>query len=277
MKIIKSFAVLCASVSMCVFSTYAAAQARDLPEVAKSGKLKVALYKEFQPFSDDNAGIDVDLARLLASKLGVSVDFLWFDADESMEDDMRNMVWRGTVLGYGPADVMLHVPVDKDYMAKNTNVMFFAPYYREKFAIARNVAQLDKLENMGVFRNHKVGVESESYPDTVLLSADAGAYRSNVVHFKTTTEAIAALKQGSVSAVMAMQSELEAGLTGTSGFEVSDVPLPVINRRQWVLGMAVKAGHEALAKALQAAMNDLMASGEVAKVFQRHGVNHRSP
>ncbi len=258
----------------------AAADAYDLAQVKARGQIRVALYKDFAPFSDDEkggAGVDVDIARLLAEKLGVKLQPMWFDADDNTDDDLRNMVWRGTLFGYGPADFMMHVPVDKEYMAKNDKVIFFAPYYRERFAIARNVERVEKLENLEAFRSQKIGVEGATYPDTILLSADAGAYRANVVHYKTAGEAIQGLKSGEVSAVMAMQGELEGGLAGAKGFAISEPPLPVINRRQWPLGLAVKAGHEELARALQQAINELAANGSLANAFARHGVTYRAP
>lgn len=257
-----------------------AADAYDLAQVKARGQIRVALYKDFEPFSDDDkggSGVDVDIARLLAEKLGVKLQPLWFDADENTDDDLRNMVWRGTLFGYGPADFMMHVPVDKEYMAKNDKVIFFAPYYRERFAIARNLERVDKLDSLEAFRSQKIGVEGATYPDTILLSADAGAYRANVVHYKTAGEAIQGLKNGEVSAVMAMQGELEGGLAGAKGFAISEPPLPVLNRRQWPLGLAVKAGHEELARALQQAMNELASDGSLAKTFARHGVTYRAP
>lgn len=261
-------------------SAAAVAAAYDLADVKARGQISVALYKDFQPFSDDaqgGNGVDLDLAKLLADKLGVKLLPLWFDADENIDDDLRNMVWRGTLLGYGPADFMIHVPVDREYIARNDKVMFFAPYHRERFAVARNLDRLEKLDNVEALRGHKIGVENASYPDTVLLTAAGGAFRSDVVHYKTVSAAIDGLKKGEVAAVMAMQGELEGGLVGTRGFAISEPPLPVLNRRQWPLGLAVKAGHEQLARALQQAMNELAEDGSLAKVFARHGVGHRAP
>lgn len=271
---------LVAGLALVAVAGAAIAQARDLAEVKAKGQIRVALYKDFEPFSDEDKGgkgIDVEVAKLLADKLGVKLLPLWFDADENTDDDLRNMVWRGTLFGYGPADFMIHVPVDKDYIANNDKVIFFAPYYRERFAIARNLDRLEKLDSLEPFRSHKIGVESATYPDTILLSAAGGAYRSNVVHYKTAGEAIDGLRKGEVSAVMAMQGELEGGLFGSKGFAISEPPLPVINRRQWPLGLAVKAGHEELARALQQAMNELAADGSLAKAFARYGVSYRAP
>ena len=85
------------------------------------------------------------------------------------------------------------------------------------------------------------------------------------------------MKKGEVSAVMAMQGELEGGLFGAKGFAISEPPLPVINRRQWPLGLAVKAGHEELARALQQAMNDWLPTAVSPRPSQRHGVTYRAP
>ncbi|MFO1328447.1 MAG: hypothetical protein U1F56_13900 [Rubrivivax sp.] len=46
-----------------------------------------------------------------------------------MNDDLRNMVWRGHYLGFGPADVLMHVPVNRPLM-ENPRVEIFAPCWR---------------------------------------------------------------------------------------------------------------------------------------------------
>ena len=95
----------------------------DYAKIVESGALKVAVYKSFAPFSEpergDAGGLDVALAGALARELGVKLSLMPFDAGETMSDDLRNMVWRGHYLGYGPADVMLHVPVDRRFMERN--------------------------------------------------------------------------------------------------------------------------------------------------------------
>jgi len=80
------------------------------------GALKVGIYNDMPPFHAKGAGIDVQLAQALADGLGVKLALLPFNADDNMGDDLRNMVWRGHYLGYGPADVLLHVPVDRPLM-----------------------------------------------------------------------------------------------------------------------------------------------------------------
>ena len=47
------------------------------------------------------------IAGALARSLGLALSLLPFNADENMNDDLRNMVWKGHYMGYGPADMMI--------------------------------------------------------------------------------------------------------------------------------------------------------------------------
>jgi hypothetical protein len=60
-----------------------------------------------------------------------------YNADEDMDDDLRNMVWKGHYLGTQPSDVMMHVPVDSYLQGKNDKVKIFGPYHLETIAVAR--------------------------------------------------------------------------------------------------------------------------------------------
>jgi len=254
-----------------------AAERSALAGIQQRGMLTVALYKDFAPFSDDGKGIDVDLAQALAVKLGVKMSPLWFDASERMEDDLRKMVWKGTPIGYGPADLMMHVPVDRDYMARVGQVKIFAPYHRERFAIGRQLETLSTLESLEPFEKLSLAVEGESMGALVMLSADNGRYRDKLRIFKNAGEAIDALKSGTVAATLAQQGELEGILGEDSRFAIDLPPHPILKMRQWMLGLAVKAESDDLANALQGAMNELLADGTVKSIMQRHGVKHRIP
>ena len=248
-----------------------------LEKIRQSGVLKVALYRNFAPFSHDGHGVDVDLAEALAAKLGVKMSPLWFDADENMEDDLRNMVWKGHYLGYGPADVMMHAPIDPAYMAKVDRVKFFAPYHRERYAIARQLDKLPTLDDFAPFEKLLLGVEGDTLAASVMLSADGGRYRNTIKTFRSAGEAVAALKAGAVAAVLAQQGELEGGLKGDARMAIDLPPHPILQKRQWPLGLAVKKQSDDLAQALQAAINELMADGTLKAIMQRHGVQHRQP
>jgi len=124
------------------------AHAATLAQVRERGSLIVGFYDDMPPFHVKGQGIDVDLAQALADALGVKMVRLPFNADENMNDDLRNMVWRGHYLGFGPADVLMHVPVDRPLMQANPQVEIFGPYYRERLVLARDLARVPTLDSM---------------------------------------------------------------------------------------------------------------------------------
>jgi ABC-type amino acid transport substrate-binding protein len=239
--------------------------------------LRVAVYKDFAPFHNNGKGIDVEVASLLAQRLGVKLSLMPFDADETMDDDLRNMVWKGHYLGYGPADVMIHVPVDDAFMERNDKVKIFAPYYRESVLVVRNVERIPELDSMRVFENETIGVEDASIGSLALASAEGGKLTRNVRHFKELGEAFKALRNGEVSAVLGMRSQVEAAMGDTKGFAASIPPLAGLPPAGWVLGLSVKTDNVELARALQKAMNELEADGSLDRAFKKFGVQRLKP
>ena len=122
--------------------------ATPLERVRERGALTVGIYQDMPPFHAGGKGIDIELAQALAESLGVRLSLLPFHADENMGDDLRHMVWRGHYLGYGPADVLLHVPVDRPLMEANPQVAVLAPYCRERVAIARRLDRVPRLDTL---------------------------------------------------------------------------------------------------------------------------------
>lgn len=260
----------------CAAVAFAAAPARaDWDKIRESGALKVAVYNEFAPFSDKGAGIDVDLAQALAAKLGLRLSLMPFPADEEVADDLRNMVWKGHYLGYGPADVMLHVPVDHRLMADNPQVRIFAPYYVESLRLARSAAAIPQLQGVESLAGKRIGVEKVSIAGMLMLGE--ARLRDHVRIFPSAGEALAALKAGALDAVLAKRSEVEAAMRGDPAFPVEELAFQRMPRSGWAVGMAVRKDNEDLARRLQAAINEMSASGELAVLFEKHGVKAVRP
>jgi ABC-type amino acid transport substrate-binding protein len=249
------------------------ARATPLERVKERGALVVAVYNDLPPFNDGDRGIDRAIAQALADALGVRLTLLPFNADENMADDLRNMVWRGHYLGFGPADVLLHVPVDRPLMDATPQATIFAPYYRERVAIARDLQRLPQLDTLAPLAGQAVAVAGQSLAGWLLIGADQGAYRGQLsTQWKHGADAAGALRRGEVAAAAGHQSELESVLRGDPRFAITPLPVPRAPRAGWAVGMAVKRGSTALAQALQAAMNELAASGRLAEMFARGNV-----
>lgn len=251
-------------------------------ELQQPGTLRVAVYADFAPYSARGKGVDVAIAQALAEKLGLRVDIVEFPAGEDMSDDLRNMVWRGHYLGTRPADVMMHVPVDRHFAQKNDKVTIFAPYHLETIALARHPERVSKLSGMPseafeIFTQEKVGAELDTHASDFLLQVANGRIRDNVVHFRSVAEAVAAMTRGEVAAVMGPHAQLEGALGGNTAFALDILNLPGMRATSWPLGMAVKADRNALQAALENALQDLQRSGALQQIFAQHGLTHRLP
>lgn len=257
------------------------ARADGLAAIRERGRLRIAVYNDFPPYSmAGGKGIDADLGRAIATRLGLAPEVVGYNADEDMNDDLRNMVWKGHYLGAPPADVMLHVPVD-EYLAKaNDKVRIFGAYHRETLALARNPQRVPALSGsaavaLEIFTREKVGVETATLADSFLLGVMNGRLRDNVVHFKTVADAANGLADGRVSAVLAPRAELEAALRGKEGFVLERPQLAELKIEGWPLGMAVKVEEAELAEAIAKALAELKEDGTLAGIFRKHGISHQ--
>ena len=256
---------------------------RGYDDIVAAGEIVVAVYRDFPPFSDrvggELAGVDVDLGKAIAERLKLKPVFMELTAAETVDDDLRNAVWKGHYLERRVADVMLHVPVDRQFAQRNTNVVLAAPYFRERVVVARNPERVNSRDDVDVFAQEKVGVELASLADVYLTGRLAGRGASgNVVHFPTLAKAAEALTKGTVAAVMGTESELAAALGGHGrDFPMGPMPSPGLSKPWWELGLAVKDGNRQLGYALDDVMTRLRSDGTVAAIFHRHGLPYLPP
>ena len=256
--------------------TAAWAQAQEveaLDRIRKRGSLVVAVYNAMPPFHVEGAGIDVKIAEQLALSLGVALNLLPFNAGENMEDDLRNMVWKGHYLGFGPADVLLHVPVDKPLMDSQKQALIFAPYYKETVALAYDVERVPQLESLADLKNHKVAVAGQTLAGWLLIGSDEGAYREQLMtRMEDGATAARLLLSGEVAVAAGNASELHSVLKGNKRYRVIPMPIPRAPRNGWAVGMAVKKNATDLARALQSTVNDMAKDGRLSGIFAAQGV-----
>ncbi len=264
-----------AALLACLTTTFAMPALADVDKIRSTGQLSVAVYDDFAPWSGKGGGIDQDLAAAIAQKLGVKLSLLPFPADEDVSDDLRNMVWKGHYLGFGPADLLMHMPVDRSVMMKKDQVEMFAPYYRDTVQLARSLKAIPDVQDSTSLEGKKLGAEKVSISAMVLLG-DA-SLRDHVSIYASGIEAVQKLKAGEVDAVLATRAEIESVLRGDPAFEVTDAPFPRLPRKGWVIGMSVKKENTELAQAVQKAVNELFESGEMAALFAKHGVRSVKP
>ena len=237
----------------------------------------VGVYSDRPPFNVKGQVIDVAPAGPLAQTMGLTLHLLPFAAGEDMGDDLRNMVWKGHFLGLGPADGLLHVPVERPLMAANPQVNILAPYYRERVMVARSLAAAPKMDTLDDLAGQRIAVPGQSLAGWLLIGSENGKYREQLnTQWKDGAEAAGALLRGEVAAAAGNASELESVLGNDPRFAIEPLPLPRM-RDGWAVGCAVKKSSGDLAEAVQMAMGALGSSGEIGRLFAAGRVTWRRP
>ncbi|MBY0463323.1 MAG: transporter substrate-binding domain-containing protein [Burkholderiales bacterium] len=256
----------------------------DLAKIRASGVLKVAVYKANPPFSDgvgaDQAGLDVSIAGALAKELGLRLALLPFDAGENMGDDLRNMVWRGHYLGYGPADVMLHVPVDKHLMAENRQVLILAPYMRQVLMVLHDTRKVADVRSPDDLKGLPLAAERGSGAASVLMGYGGGLLRDQVSILETGVAAAEAVASGKAAAAYVTRAQAEAVVSlqkGDTHLQLTPMQLPGLPGSGWPIGMAIKNQNKELGQAIEAAMQALRSRGDLQALFRQHGLTLTAP
>lgn len=268
-------AILCFGVALA-----GAAQAAPLDTVRERGTLTIGVYRDFPPFSSVEkgqvVGVDADIGREIAHRMTLTPSILEITADEDVDDDLRNGVWRGPVTGGVVADVMMHIPYDLNLGARNDMAVLFSPYYQETLAVARSRPTLSVVE----LSEERVGVELDSLSDLYLSGAFGGSMRDSTHRYLTYADAARAIDSGEVTALMGPRSQIEDALRHLTPDQrqkmVLSIPgTPGLSMQSWPLGMAVKVDSRDLAYAVGDVVAAMVADGTMAAIFQKHGLTYQ--
>jgi len=275
----------------CCWFLCATAFSRSYDDIIESDEITIAVYNDFQPFSyrenGNEKGIDVDLAHSIAKKLGVKLRLRWMTADETVDDDLRNNLWKGHFLNRTVADLMLRVPYDKEYSLLrddigelvHQHVHIFAPVHTESWKIIFNSKKIESVETIAVFQYHDIGVEVDSIPQFYLTSAFQGRMRDRAKQYPSITEAISAMTETKVDAVMGLTSQIShyQGELSKTNYPLAKNAFPMIGRQQWDIGMAVKADYRQLGYAVADIVENMVKTGEIEQIFAKYNVTYKLP
>ncbi len=276
--------------ALLVLMTASLAHARTYDDVIASKYIEFAVYRDFAPYSfmqeGEPAGIDVELGKSIARELGLEARWFWLTADESVDDDLRNAIWKGSVIDRKKADVMLRVPYDREYsyaqdgygLPRNDMVVMLAPYHKESWQLVRDLNKTGEVRNLAIFQYQAIGVELDSLPDFFLVGTYQGRLRENVHHYSTVFGALKDLNAGKLSAVAGMRSQLEWGLPNRPGnFDIDDDGLESLGRKTWDIGIAIKENYRQLGYAVNDVITAMIVNGDMEKIFSQYRVSYHLP
>ena len=283
-------AVLFSALLLCCAA--AQAQVRNYDTIIAAGELKVAVYKDFAPYSFQDhgqpRGVDVDLAQALAEAMGVRLKLIWAPPGEKLDDDLRDYIWRGSPLRHQQlADLMLRVPYDHDYAHKrnelgeleNAQVVMFGPYQQERWQVAYDRRRLPSVASVAVFQQHPIGVEVDSVPSFYLTSVFNGMLSAKTHHYPGVQQAFAAMQAGEVDAVMAMRGEVDWQLHEAANpqLALAENAYPNLGKQAWDIGMAVHESNRQLAYAVEEALEVLIREGRMQAIYAQYGLRYQVP
>lgn len=254
---------------------------QDLDTIQERGWIDIVAFEDYPPYSymenGKPAGVDIEIGKLIAESLGVKPRFRLVAFGENLDEDLRNWVWKGPVVGGRVGNVLMRVPYDSAFTCRVEQVVFTGQYSAESIAIAYAESAYPDGDKPtpAYFRFDTVGVENDTIADFYLTSYPGGSLIGNTTRYPSTLAAMEGLAKGEVMAVMGPLSQLEAGLV--EGLAVHQPPLVGFARGSWTLGVGINFRYRPLAYAVDDAIWSGLSDGRIEKIFNDHGLSFQLP
>lgn len=232
------------------------ATADVIDDVKKRGVLKVGVKADYKPYgfrdpSGAIVGIEPELAKDVADKLGVDVEYIPVVSSNRMQ-----------FLEQGKVDLMIATMTDKPERRKVVSIV--DPNY---YSSGTNILALSKygLKEWEDLRGKPVcGIQGAFYNKKT-----AKEFGAKIVAFKGTAEAYAALKGGNCVAFVYDDSAIVAKTKDPewAGYEM---PLATIDDAPW--GLAVKLGEDKFHEMMSEQIISWHKSGRILELETKWGV-----
>ncbi len=232
------------------------ANADVLDTIKERGKLIVGVKADYKPygFLDSSGaviGIEPDLAKDVADKLGVEVEYVPVVSSNRMQ-----------FLEQGKIDLMIATMTDNEERRKVVKVVDPNYYSSGTNILALKSLGLKEWEDL---RGKPVcGIQGAFYNKST--SQNFGA---EIVAFKGTAEAYSALKAGNCAAFVYDDSAIVA-LTNSPEWADYEMPLETIDDAPW--GLAVALGEDNFAALMSEMIIDWHKTGRILELETKWGV-----
>lgn len=235
-----------------------AAHADTLADIKAAGVLKVGVKADYKPYgfldpSGKVIGIEPDLAKDVADKLGVKVQYVPVVGSNRMQ-----------FLQQGKIDLMIATMTDTPDRRKVVLIVEPNYYSSGTNILARKSFRFKKWEDL----NGKpvCGIQGAFYNKST-----SEKFGAKIVAFKGTAEVYAALRQGSCVAFVYDDSAIVAK-TKEPDFADYEMPLPTIDDAPW--GLAVRLGETKFAKFISDMIVGWHKSGRILALETKWGVGN---
>jgi len=232
------------------------AAADVLETIKERGTLIVGVKADYKPygFLDPNGsiiGIEPELAKDVADKLGVGIEYVPVVSSNRMQ-----------FLEQGKIDLMIATMTDKPDRRKVVQIVDPNYYSSGTNVLALKSLGLSAWEDLD--GKPVCGIQGAFYN-----KATSQQYGAEIVAFKGTAEAYAALKAGNCAAFVYDDSAIVAK-TNDPDWADYEMPLPTIDDAPW--GLAVPLGEDNFAALMSEMIVDWHKSGRILELETKWGV-----
>ena len=259
----KIIALVLALVMMCACMTACGSKDVTVESIQKAGKLVIATSPDFPPFESLAAdgsveGIEIDILNLICEELGVELVIEQMDFDS---------VLPGVQAGKFTAGVS-GISVTP---AREKNTLFTDPYCLAAQAIV--VTSDSPVTCKADLDGKAVSVQTGTTAESFCLE---NGY--DVKPFAANSDAQAALTTGKVDAWV-IDDLTAAEMVAAYNAENPDAPLVVLDEAMTTepYAFAFAFGSEALVEGINGILNQLVADGTVAAIFEKHNAPYTNP
>lgn len=229
-----------------------AAASEAAPEAASGGVLTMATNAEFPPYeyhdNNDIVGIDVEIAKALAEKLGMTLEIEDIAFDSIIPE-----------IDSGKADIGLAgMTVNEDRLK---NVDFSDPYTTaSQVIIVKNDSEIAGPDDL---EGKSIGVQLGTTGD--IYASDYEETGSTIERYSKGFEAVQAMMQGKIDAVVIDLEPAKVFVAENEGIKILDEALTVEE-----YAIAIKKGNTELLEKINTALAELKDSGELQKIIDKY-------
>jgi len=249
----RTLAVLGLAASLALTAT--AARADELADIKAKGVIVIGIKADYPPFgflspSGDNIGIEPDLGRDLAQRLGVKAQFVVVVGSNRIQ-----------FLNQGKIDIIIATMSDTPEREKIIDIVhpdYYASGFNLMLAKTVNVTSWAQLKGQPI-----CGIQSSYYNKEV-----AEKYGAEIVAFTGTAEALAALRQGRCNGFLYDDTAIE-GKISTPEWAGYGMPLASQDDKPW--GVGIKQGEPGFDAFLSKTIIDWDKTGLIIALEKKYG------
>ena len=259
----KKLALLLALAMTLLAFTGCGQKGTTLKSVQKAGTLTVATSPDFPPFesldgSGEVVGIEIDVLDLICEKLGVTLKIEQMDFDSVLPGVQAGK------FNMGASGISVTEKRQK-------NVLFTDPYCLAAQAIV--VTESSPISSKADLEGKNVSVQTGTTAETFCME---NGY--TVSSFAANADAEAALTSGKVDAWV-IDDLTAAEMVAAYNEQSPDEKLVILDEAMTTepYAFAFAFGSEDLVEEINKALNEMVADGTVASIFEKYGAPYTSP